>query len=170
MSSPFTIIRDDLTAPAVLALLRDHLADVTGHAPPESTHALDVEALRGPDVSFWTAWDAGDLVGCGAIKALSATHGEIKSMRTAAGHLRRGVASAILRHLIAVAEARGYTDLSLETGSQPAFVAARALYARFDFVVCGPFGDYVADPNSVFMTRQLVGSRDASSVHPNEHA
>ncbi|HTU10437.1 MAG TPA: GNAT family N-acetyltransferase [Allosphingosinicella sp.] len=147
---------DDLTAPAVLNLLRLHLAGMQDESPPESVHALGAEALRGADVSFWCAWDGEKLLGFGALKALDAGHGEIKSMRTAPGALRRGVGAAMLAHIVAEARARGYRRLSLETGSTPAFDAAIALYARFGFAPCGAFADYRDDdPFSRFMTRAL---------------
>jgi putative acetyltransferase len=125
------------------------------HSPPESVHALDLEALRRPEITFWTAWQAGELLGCGALKALDAAHGEIKSMRTAKRHLRKGVAAALMRHILREARERGYRRLSLETGSPDAFLPARAMYERFGFEECGPFGDYVEDPYSVFMTIAL---------------
>ena len=146
---------DNLRGAQIIGLLNEHLHSMTLHSPPESVHALDVEALRQPDVSFWTAWEAGELLGCGAIKQLDACHGEIKSMRTAAGHLRRGVAAALLQHIVGEAKRRSYQRLSLETGSAPAFTPARNLYARFGFVPCEPFADYLPDPHSVFMTRTL---------------
>jgi len=118
-------------------------------------HALDLEGLRAPEVDFWSAWLGSELVGCGALKELNASHGELKSMRTAASHLRKGVAAAILEHMMNVARKRAYRQLSLETGSMEAFAPARALYARFGFELCGPFADYVEDPYSVFMTREL---------------
>ena len=155
MPGPFEIRADDLSEPEVVTLLREHLASVALHSPPESVHALDLEALRAPDVSFWSAWLGLELVGCGALKELDASHGELKSMRTAAPHLRKGVAAAILEHMMNVARKRGYRRLSLETGSMEAFAPARALYARFGFELCGPFADYVEDPYSVFMTREL---------------
>jgi putative acetyltransferase len=127
------------------------------HSPPESVHALDLEGLRAADVTFWSVWDGDALVGCGALKELAPDHGELKSMRTAASHLRRGVAAAVLEHIVGVARGRGYRRLSLETGSAEAFAPARALYARFGFQFCGPFGDYGDDPHSVFMTRTLEG-------------
>jgi putative acetyltransferase len=136
-------------------LLAEHLDDMARTSPPESIHALDVDGLRAPNVTFWTIWDDGDLVGCGALLELDRNHGEIKSMRTAHGHRRRGVAAQMLRHIVAEAERRAYRRLSLETGSMAAFAPARALYARFGFVPCEPFGSYVRDPNSVFMTRSL---------------
>jgi putative acetyltransferase len=146
---------DDLTGPEVLELLREHLRHMRQISPPESVHALDIDALRGPEITFWTARDGGELLGCGALKELDPRHGEIKSMRTASRHLRRGVASSLLRHVVGEARRRGYTRLSLETGSEPAFEPARRLYESFEFTYCGPFADYVEDPNSVFMTREL---------------
>ena len=120
------------------------------HSPACSIHALDLEALRQPSISFWSAWDDGQLLGCGALKQLDAGNGEIKSMRTAGGQLRRGVGSALLVHIIQTARARGYRALWLETGTAPAFVPAHRLYARHGFQPCGPFGDYVEDPWSCF--------------------
>ncbi len=146
---------DDLTRPEIHALLEEHLADMYAQSPPESVHALDLERLRQPDVSFWSLWDGALLLGCGALKALSPTHGEIKSMRTPAAHRGRGAGRAMLAHIVEEARRRGYTRLSLETGAQPGFVAARRLYESFGFVECGPFADYREDPNSVFMTLEL---------------
>jgi putative acetyltransferase len=146
---------DDPRNERITALLREHLHGMTLHSPPESIHALDVDALCRPEITFWAAWEDGELLGCGALLELDRRHGEIKSMRTAAPHLRRGVASAILREMIREAERRSYERLSLETGSMAAFAPARALYARFGFAECGPFADYVLDPYSVFMTRML---------------
>jgi putative acetyltransferase len=146
---------DDLRGPEIHALLRQHLQAMTLHSPPESIHALDLDALRRPEISFWTAWDGTELLGCGALKALDAQHGEIKSMRTATPHLRKGVARALLLHILAEARQRGTTRLSLETGSAAAFEPAHRLYASVGFVSCGPFGQYVDDPFSVFMTLAL---------------
>lgn len=146
---------DDLTGPEIQALLAEHLTNMHQLSPPESVHALDLTALRQPDITFWTVWEAGQLLGCGALKQLDATHGEVKSMRTATTKRRKGVARAVLTHLIAEARQRGYVRLSLETGSQAAFVPAQRLYASFGFTCCGPFADYAADPNSVFMTLTL---------------
>jgi putative acetyltransferase len=151
---------DDLRRPEVTALLRVHLANCRRWSPPQSVHALDLDALRAPGVSFWTAWEGDGLLGCGALKELDPGHGEIKSMHTAAEHRGRGVALGLLTHMIEVARTRSYRRLSLETGSMQAFAPARALYARFGFSYCGPFGDYVLDPNSVFMTLDL----DARSI------
>jgi putative acetyltransferase len=147
---------DDLTRAQVHALLREHLDDMTATSPPESVHALDLDGLLQPDVTFWSAWDGPELLGCAALKQLSATHGEIKSMRTAAAARGRGVASRLLEHLIAEAVRRAYRRLSLETGSQPFFAPARRLYTRYGFTVCPPFAGYRPDPNSTFMTRPLL--------------
>lgn len=146
---------DDPGRAGVARLLREHLRAVRRVTPPESTHALDVDGLRRPEVTFWSAWEGGELAGCGALKELDARHGEIKSMRTAAAFLRRGVAARLLRHMIEEAERRGYRRLSLETGAQDYFEPARRLYASFGFRFCAPFADYAEDPNSVFMTREL---------------
>jgi putative acetyltransferase len=146
---------DDLRGPEIARLLQEHLDEMFLHSPPESVHALDLARLRHPEITFWTVWEGGTLVGCGALKALEATHGEIKSMRTAAGHQRKGVAAALMRHILQVARERGYRRLSLETGSPDAFLPARAMYERFGFQKCGPFADYLEDPYSVFMTIEL---------------
>lgn len=146
---------DDLRHPAVIALLQEHLDWMHRISPPESVHALDLAALRRPDITFWTLWDGDALAGCGALRELAQGHGEVKSMRTAQTHLRRGVAARMLEHILAEARRRGYGRLSLETGSMAYFAPARALYARAGFSPCAPFGDYIDDPNSVFMTRTL---------------
>ena len=155
MPDSFEIHVDDLSGSEVAALLQEHLESVALHSPPESVHALDLEALRAPGVTFWSVRQGSELVGCGALKELDATHGEIKSMRTASSHLRKGVAAALLEHMLNEARKRAYRRLSLETGSMEAFAAARALYARFGFEPCRPFADYVDDPYSVFMTKEL---------------
>lgn len=147
---------DDLCGADVAALLQEHLDDMHRHSPPESVHALDLEKLRRPEISFWVAREGGVLLGCGALKQLDPRHGEIKSMRTASAHRGRGVGEAMLAHLLAEARRRGYARLSLETGAPAAFDAARRLYARHGFVECGPFGDYVPDPYSTFMTLELA--------------
>ncbi len=146
---------DDLTRPEVIALLNEHLSNMYELSPPESVHALDVTKLRSPGISFWTVWDDGVLLGCGALKELSPSHGEVKSMRTPQALRRRGAGRAVLAHIISVAKERGYRRLSLETGSIDAFVPAQKLYASFDFSTCGPFGSYMEDPHSVFMSREL---------------
>ena len=146
---------DDLSAPEVQALLAAHVADMHRISPPGSVHVLDLDGLRKPEVSFYTLWIEGRLAGCGALKELDPTHGELKSMRTAAGFRGRGVGAAMLAHLLAVAKTRGYTRVSLETGSQPFFQPAWALYEGAGFRDCPPFATYVEDPNSRFMTKAL---------------
>lgn len=150
---------DDLTGPEIIALLREHLHSMTLHSPPESIHALDIDALRKPDITFWSVWRSAELAGCGALKELDPRHGEIKSMRTASSHLRTGVAARLMHHIVEEAERRSYRRLSLETGSAEAFAPARSLYARFGFACCAPFADYVEDPYSVFMTREVRAER-----------
>ena len=147
---------DDLSRTQVHDLLREHLDQMQALSPPESMHALDLSKLKSPDISFWTVWEGATLLGCGALKQLDHTHGEVKSMRTPAALRRRGAARAVLAHIIEQARARGYVRLSLETGSQPAFGPAQQLYARFGFTFCGPFGTYRLDPNSVYMTLTLA--------------
>jgi len=162
------ITEGGLDDPRVVALLAGHLARARAETAPGSAHALDLSALRGADVTFWSAWDGDALAGVGALRTLAATHGEVKSMHTAEALRGRGVGSAILRHIIEVARSRGMTRLSLETGSWPYFAAARSLYARHGFVECPPFGDYRADPNSVFMTLALDPSAtDATPAPPD---
>ena len=146
---------DDLSGAEIAELLRAHLQSLSAISPPESMHALNIDALRRPEITFWSVWEVEALVGCGALKELDALHGEIKSMRTASPHLRKGVASRLLQHIVEEARRRRYRRLSLETGSMESFEPARRLYAKFGFRNCGPFGDYVEDPNSVFMTREL---------------
>lgn len=146
---------DDLSRPAIAELLRAHLANMFVHSPPESVHALPLERLRSPEISFWSVWKNGELLGCGALKEIDPRHGEIKSMRTVAAHLRKGVARAMVGHIIAEAKRRHYWRLSLETGSMAAFEPARRLYAACGFSYSGPFADYAEDRNSVFMTREL---------------
>jgi len=151
----FALREDDLTGPEVIALLEQHLVEMHSHTPAESVHALDVERLRAPGVTFWSAWSDGRLAGCGALKELDPAHGEIKSMRTADAFRGRGVGRVVLGHLIDVARVRGYTRLSLETGSNPPFGSARRLYERHGFAYVPPFGDYAPDPWSVFMSLAL---------------
>lgn len=144
---------DDVRHPALIALLQAHVADLARHSPAGSCHALDVEALRKPEVTFWSAWDGDAPMGCGALQDLGQGQGEVKSMRTADAYLRRGVAAALLQVVLDAARARGYAQVSLETGAGPAFAPAHALYRRFGFAPCGPFGSYRADPYSTFMAR-----------------
>ncbi len=147
---------DDLQGDAIKALLQLHLDAMHQHSPPESVHALDLEALRHPSITFWTAYAHGELLGCGALKRLNPDHGELKSMRTADAHQRKGVARALLRHIESAARAEGMERLSLETGSTAPFAAALRMYASEGFVNCGPFADYTLDPFSVFMTKLLA--------------
>lgn len=146
---------DPLESTEIIALLQTHLRCMEAVSPPESCHALNLDGLRQPEVTFWSVWEEMDLVGCGALKALDTQHGEIKSMRTADAHQRKGVASAMLAHIIQEAERRGYQRLSLETGSMAYFEPARCLYESFGFCYCEPFANYRPDPNSVFMTKVL---------------
>jgi putative acetyltransferase len=136
------IVEDDLSGAAVHDLLRHHLEQMHLNSPPGSVFAFDIDRLRAADVTFWTAWEGDTLLGCGAVKQLDAENGEIKSMRTAPDHLRKGVAAALLDHIVAVARERGYRRLSLETGSGPSFDPALALYRRRGFVDGDAFGDY----------------------------
>jgi putative acetyltransferase len=136
-------------------LIMDHLRDMAIHSPPESRHALNLDGLKQPDITFWGVWDDGELAGCGALKELDSEQGEIKSMKTSPAHLRKGAAKKILLHIIEEAAKRGYRRLSLETGSMAAFAPARRLYESFGFTYCEPFGNYKADPNSLFMTKEL---------------
>ena len=145
----------DLDDPRVIALLHEHLASLAPTAPKESRHALDLSGLQGAEIRLWCAWDGDALAGFGALKQLDSEHAEVKSMRTAASHLRRGVAARLLAHMIDTAARQGITRLSLETGSMAFFAPAHRLYASFGFVPCPPFGDYRADPNSVFLTRTV---------------
>ncbi|MFJ5956758.1 GNAT family N-acetyltransferase [Paenarthrobacter sp. NPDC092416] len=146
---------DDPTLPDVHRLLDEHLADMFATSPAESVHALDHSALSTDAITFWTAREDGVLLGCGALKALSTGHAEIKSMRTTAEARGRGVATLMLKHIVAEASERGYARVSLETGTEEYFAPARRLYARHGFTECPPFADYTLDPNSVFMELDL---------------
>ena len=154
------IIIDDLTGHEIAELIGEHLHTMTLHSPPESIHALSLDHLKKPEITFWSAWEQGELVGCGALKELDQQHGEIKSMKTSSQHLRKGVAKQMLEHIIMEAKKRGFKRLSLETGSMDAFKPARKLYASFGFQYCDPFSDYVEDPNSVFMTKEFFNFSD----------
>jgi putative acetyltransferase len=153
------VIEDDLTGPEIRALLETHFAGMLANSPKDSCHFLDFEGLKGPGVTFWSVWEGADengaLMGCGALREIDPSHGEIKSMRTDADHFRKGAAAAMLEHIIATAKDRRYRRLSLETGSGPAFDAAHGLYLRYGFEYCPSFGDYVEDPFSRFMTLAL---------------
>ena len=152
------IIRGDFGDPRVAALLRVHVTQARAQTAPGSAHALDLDGLRSPEISFWTMWEDETLMGIGALKRLAADHGEVKSMHTAQPVRRKGAGSVMLRHIIAVARASGMARLSLETGSWDYFRPAQAFYRRHGFIKCPPFADYVLDPNSVFMTLDLRGS------------
>lgn len=149
------IRKDDLRGQPIADFLQAHLDHMREITPPGSVHALDLEALRSPAITFWTIWDGDELLGCGALKELDAITGEVKSMRTAPAHRRKGIASHMLEHIIQEAKQRNYKHLYLETGAFPAFAPARALYTRYGFEYRGPFGEYTDDPNSVFMTKSL---------------
>ena len=146
---------DDLSRAEVHALLAEHLRSMHELSPPGSVHAFDLAALRKPEITFWSAWEGAQLLGCGALMELDPKHGEVKSMRTPTALRRRGAGQAILARIIDTARARGYERLSLETGSTQAFEPAHSLYSRFGFVDCGPFGRYALDPHSVYMTLRL---------------
>ena len=153
MSTSLSIIEDDLSGPAIAALIQFHFDEMHRWSPRDSCHVMTVERLRSPDVNFFSAWDGEALAGCGALKVLDTRHGELKSMRAAPAYRGKGVGKALLLHLIAEARARGHTRLSLETGSGPMFEPAQGLYRAHGFERCAPFADYREDPFSVFMTR-----------------
>jgi putative acetyltransferase len=155
MPLPLRFLVDDLSAEPVRALIRRHLAGMHEHSPPESVHAFDIDKLRAPDVTFWSAWSGDELAGCGALKQLDVARGEIKSMRVVDSFLGRGVGRAMLDHILAEARARSMKSLWLETGSASAFLPALRLYETAGFVRCGPFDGYVEDPFSIFMTLAL---------------
>ena len=149
---------DDLSRPQVHRLLEEHLANMYELSPPEQVFALDLNELRAPGITFWTVWDEEALIGCGALKELSPAHGEIKSMRTPAMARGKGAGRAVLEHIISVARQRGYTRLSLETGTHPAFKPAHDLYRSHGFLLSGPFDTYSPNPHSVFMALELLGN------------
>ena len=149
------IVIDDLSGPDVAGFLAAHVEEMRSVSPPESKHALDLEGLRAPEVTFWTVLDGDILAGCGAIKTIDPGHAEIKSMRTAPEYKNRGIASSLLQHIFDEATKRGFTRLSLETGSSAFFVPARKLYEKAGFEYCEPFAEYKKDPNSVYLTKVL---------------
>ena len=144
-----------LTHPAVVALLEEHHQDMLDHSPADSVHALDLSALAQESISFYSVWHNNELAGCGALKALDNTHGEIKSMRTSRHFLRQGVARLLLKHIISEATTRDYQQLSLETGTMEAFLPAQKLYQQLGFTSCPPFADYQEDPYSTFMCKVI---------------
>ncbi len=149
------IRRDDLSGEAIRQLIARHLRGMHEHSPPGSVHAFDIEKLRHPSVTFWSAWIGAEIAGCGALKHLPDAQGEIKSMRVADASLGHGVGRAMLVHIMSEARSMGLRCLWLETGSAPAFLPALRLYESAGFARCGPFGSYTADPFSIFMTRTL---------------
>jgi len=144
---------DDPRAADVRVLLERHLTSSRGNSPPGADHALDVDELVDPTITFFSFRRDGELQGVGALKILSADHAELKSMHTAEAARGRGIGRAMVDHLVGLARARGISRVSIETGSQPAFAPARALYASAGFQPCDAFGDYEPSPNSAFMTR-----------------
>ncbi|MFI7602546.1 GNAT family N-acetyltransferase [Actinoplanes sp. NPDC049681] len=149
------IVVDDLSGPEISAFLQEHVKEMQAITPPESKHALDLDGLRKPEITFWSVYDSGRLVGCGALKELDTSSAELKSMRTAQHAKRRGVASALVDHILAEARRRRYARLYLETGAAEFFAPARALYAKFGFMPCQPFAGYREDPNNVYMAKVL---------------
>jgi len=149
------IIVDDLSGPEIAEFLDEHVQEMRAITPLESKHALDLDGLRKPEITFWSVMDDDTLVGCGAIKRLDDGHAELKSMRTAPTRKGSGIASHLLEHIITEARQMGFTRLSLETGAAEFFRPARKLYEKFGFDYCEPFADYRPDPHSVFMTRAL---------------
>jgi len=147
---------DDLSRAPVLSLLEEHLRNMYELSPPEKVFAFDASKLKAPGVTFWTAWNGESLLGCAALKEISATEGEIKSMRTPTSLRKTGAGRALLNHIIDVARSRGYHALYLETGCHPAFLPAQTLYRSAGFAVCGPFGTYRENGNSVFMSLRLA--------------
>jgi len=146
---------DDLSSQESQSIVREHMAGMLANTPIKSVHALPLEKLRQPNMTFWTAWKGSDLCGCGALQTLDAQHGEVKTMRTRTKFLRQGIGQAVLNHIINHATQKGLNRLSLETGSSDAFSAARTMYLRNGFEICEPFGDYKLDPLSVFMTKHI---------------
>lgn len=164
LPDPIRVTRSDLTDPGVIVLLDEHVVEMRAVTPdPASVHALDVAALEAPEIELWAAWNDEALAGCGALKRLSSTEAEVKSMRTARGFRRRGVAQAVLDTLVASARTNEYRRLLLETGSGEFYAPARRLYQRNGFVLRGPFAGYVDDPNSIFMELQLSARRASHS-------
>ncbi len=144
-----------LDEPQVSALLQTHLDAMHAQSPPESTHTLDLDSLRGPTMCFWSVWDGATLLAVGAMKQFSDTDGEIKSMHTAQAARGCGIATKLLAHIEAEAKAKGIVRLNLETGTPSDFASARRLYERAGYVECPPFGGYKLDPFSVFMTKTI---------------
>lgn len=155
MSTTYRIVQDDLSSDAIVVLLEFHLSEVHRWSPACKVHAMPIERLRQPDVTFYAAWDGEELAACGALKELGPDRGELKSMRAAAEWRGKGAGEAILLHLMGEAERRGYSWLGLETGRPAEFLPAQRLYAKHGFTECEPFGDYVSDEFSLCMSREL---------------
>lgn len=153
------IVVDDLSGPRIVEFLDAHVQQMRSITPPESKHALDLDNLRSPEVTFWSVRDGAAVAGCGAIRKLDAGHAELKSMRTAPSHKRSGIASLLLEHIVTEARRLGFARLSLETGADAFFLPARKLYEKFGFAYCEPFGSYRPDPNSAFMTKTFQPDR-----------
>jgi putative acetyltransferase len=151
----YQIVEDDLTGLEIAALLTLHLQEMHAWSPPESVHAMPIERLRAPDVTFYSAWHGAQLAACGAIKDLGQGEGELKSMRADPEFRGKGAGKAILIHLLGVAQARGYRRVSLETGWPEPFLPARRLYESHGFAQCPPFAQYREDPFSICMTLEL---------------
>lgn len=149
------IIEDDLSGDEIRHLLQTHFDLMRSQGPIESCHVLPIEDLKTPSIKFWSIWGDGALLGCGALKDLGGGHGEIKSMHVYQNMRGKGISRKILMHIISYAKQNGFEKLSLETGSFDKFIPARKLYESFGFEYCEPFGDYVKDPNSVFMTKDI---------------
>lgn len=146
---------DNLESDEIAKFLEQHIRDMLATSPPESKHALDLNGLRAAEITFWTVYDLGELIGCGALKEIDSFHAEVKSMRVGATARGKGVGSMLMSHIIAVAKTRGYRALKLETGSMAFFEPARNLYLKHGFTYCEPFASYIEDPNSVFMELHL---------------
>jgi putative acetyltransferase len=157
MDPGLRIVEDDLSGEAIQELLRLHAEGMLANSPKDACHFFDLDALRVPEVTLWSIWDGDDLAGCGALYELDPTHGEVKSMRTAAGYLGRGIGRRLLDHIVTTACDRGYRRLSLETGRSEGFAAAIRLYETAGFTECGPYGDYVDNDFSRFFTLDLTG-------------
>ncbi|NEP80767.1 MAG: GNAT family N-acetyltransferase [Okeania sp. SIO3C4] len=151
------IRKDDLRDQKITDFLREHFEEIKEIIPSRIFHDLDyyLEALRSPEITFWSVWEGHELLGCGALKELDSITGEVKSIRTAKAHQRRGVASKILEHIIKEASLRAYHYLNLATGALPEFAPAQALYIKYGFKYRDPFAEYIDDPNLAFMTKKL---------------
>ena len=149
------VVVDDLSGPEIAEFLEDHIRDMKSVSPPESKHALDLDGLRSPNITFWSVYSENELVGCGALNELSSRHGELKSMRSSPNHRGMGIGAFILSYILEESRNRGYGRVSLETGSMPFFEPARILYEKFGFTECEPFADYEKDPNSVFYVYEI---------------